>query len=182
VSQPTLYGLPQAAMGLRRCWSAPFRAGGFARFLDHAADGCPADAVSLGDLGQAHCAVTVTENGGAVEVEWGATDMPAFQFGAAHTSSYAFDNKVTFQLGDGADDDDDGAAQRAAGVDVLSERNELDAEVVQLVEHFEEVTDRASDPIAWRSSACGTNWTERFNGFGLTGISRHQALPAASAG
>ena len=54
-------------------------------------------------------------------------------------------NKVTFQLGDRADDHHDGAAQRSAGVEVLPEADVLDVQPVQLVQHFQEVrTDLAS--------------------------------------
>ena len=53
-----------------------------------------------------------------------------------------------FEFGDRSDDDDDGAAQRAARVDLLAEADELDVEPVQLVEHFEEVPGRAGDAIA----------------------------------
>jgi hypothetical protein len=49
--------------------------------------------------GEAHAAVTVTENGGAVEAEWGAADVPTFQFGAAHACPDPLDNKVAFKLG-----------------------------------------------------------------------------------
>ena len=103
---------------------------------------------ALPDLGQAHAAVTITENGGAIDVEWGAADVAAFELGAAHAGPDPLDDQVAFQLGDGADDDDDGAAQRAAGVDVLAEADELDVEVVQFVEHFQEVTHGAGHAIA----------------------------------
>jgi len=46
------------------------------------------------------------------------------------------------------DDHDDGAAQRAARVDLLAEADELDAERVQLVEYLEEVPGGAGDAIA----------------------------------
>ena len=134
-------------MGLEGWKNQPFWASSFAGFLDDAADRCPADVVSLGDLGQTEAAGAVTEDGGAIEVERGAADVPAFQLGPAHTGPNPLDNKVAFQLGDGADDDDDGAAQRAAGIDVLSEADELDAQVVQFVEHLEEVADGAGDPV-----------------------------------
>jgi len=52
-----------------------------------------------------------------------------------------------FQRGDGSDDDHDGPAQRAAGVDLLAEADELEVEPVQLVQHLEEVPDRAGDPL-----------------------------------
>ena len=45
--------------------------------------------------------------------------------------------RLAFELGDGADDDDDGPAQRAAGVDIFPEADELDSDPVQLVEHIQ---------------------------------------------
>ena len=71
----------------------------------------------------------------------------AFEPGAPHAGADPLDDQVAFEFGDGADDDHDGAAQRAAGVDLLAEADELDVEPVQLVEHFEEVPDRPGDPV-----------------------------------
>ena len=53
-----------------------------------------------------------------------------------------------FQLSDGADDDHDGTAQRAAGIDIFPEADELYFEAVQLIEHFEEVPGGSGDTIA----------------------------------
>ena len=78
-----------------------FWAIGFPCLFDHAADRCAADAVSRGDLGLAHAAVA--ENGGAVDVEWGAANLPALQPGASHAGPDPLDTKVTFQFRDGAD-------------------------------------------------------------------------------
>jgi hypothetical protein len=69
----------------------------------------------------------------------------AFELGTAHTCSNALDDQVAFESRDRANDDDDGAAQRTARVDVFAERDELDAEVVQLIEHFEEVPRRTGE-------------------------------------
>ncbi len=74
--------------------------------------------------------------------------MPAFQARPSHAAADALDDQGSFELCDGTDDDDDGAAQRAARVDLLAEADELDAEPVELVEHFEEVPCRSGDPIA----------------------------------
>ena len=101
----------------------------------------------LGHLCQAHAAGTVTEQGRPVDFQWGAADAPAFQLGTPHAGPDPFDNKVAFQFGDGTDDDDHGAAQRAAAIDVLAEADELDVQPVELVEHVKQVTDRAGDPV-----------------------------------
>ena len=60
---------------------------------------------------------------------------------------YPFDDEVALQLGDHSDDDDDGPAERAAGIDALPEANELDAEAVELVQHFEEVSNGPGYPV-----------------------------------
>jgi hypothetical protein len=43
--------------------------------------------VSFCDIGQAHAAAAVAENSGAIDVEWGAANLPALQPGAAHTGA-----------------------------------------------------------------------------------------------
>src|ERR1022692_933824 len=50
-------------------------------------------------------------------------------------------DQVAFQLGDCADDDHDGPAQRAASIDIFSEADVLDLETTELVQDFEEVFD-----------------------------------------
>ena len=67
---------------------------------------------------------------------------------ARRMPAHSLDDQVTFEFGDGADDDHDGPAQRAGSVDLLAEADELDVEPVELVEHFEEVFHRSGDPVA----------------------------------
>ena len=45
------------------------------------------------------------------------------------------------------DNGDDGAAQRAAGIELFAEADELDVEVVQLVQYFQEVTYRTRQTV-----------------------------------
>ena len=71
----------------------------------------------------------------------------SLQPGPSHAGAHPFDNQVTFQLGNGADDDDNGAAERPACVDVLAEAYELDVEVAQFVEYFQEVADRSGQAV-----------------------------------
>jgi hypothetical protein len=52
--------------------------------------------------------------------------MAAFKAGAPHAGAHPLDDQVALELGDGADDDDQGAPQWAAGVDLLAETDELD--------------------------------------------------------
>jgi hypothetical protein len=73
--------------------------------------------------------------------------MATFEAGAPHAGADPLDDQVAFELGDGPDDDYDRPAQWAVRVDLFAEADELDAEPVQLVEHFEEMLHRAGDPV-----------------------------------
>jgi hypothetical protein len=53
-----------------------------------------------------------------------AADVLAFETGAPHAGAHPFDDEVALQLSDGADDNHDGPAQRAAGVDLFAETDE----------------------------------------------------------
>src|SRR5271169_208387 len=103
--------------------------------------------MELGQLAQTVTAGPVQQHRLPVDLQWRPADAPAFQLGAPHAGAHSFDNQITFQLGDGADDDDHRPAQRAAGVDVLPKAYELDVEVGQLIQRFEKVANRAGDTI-----------------------------------
>ena len=117
------------------------------RLFEQAADRCPRDAVGLGDLTQALTSSAVLEDSNPVDIEGPPADMPAFQSGPAHPCPHPLDDEVPFELGDRTDDDDNGPPQRAAGIKVLPEAHELDVEVVEFVEHLEEVPDGSGDPV-----------------------------------
>ena len=53
-------------------------------------------------------------NSSVMQHEGIAADMRSFETGAPHVGAHSLDDEAPFQLSDGADDDDDGAAQRAA--------------------------------------------------------------------
>src|SRR6478609_2306775 len=55
-------------------------------------------------------ALAIAEDGLTIEIQWTAADVAPFKAGAPHAGAHPLDNKVAFQLGDGADDDHDGAA------------------------------------------------------------------------
>ncbi len=78
------------------------------------------------DLAQALSQAAISTDGFVVEDKWHASDVPAFEPGAPHTGADPLDDQIAFKLGYCSDDDDDGAAQWAARVDLLAERNELD--------------------------------------------------------
>jgi hypothetical protein len=58
--------------------------------------------------------------------------VPAFELGPPHACPHPLDDQAALQLGDSADDDDYRPAQRAAGVDLLAEADELDVEPTSL--------------------------------------------------
>jgi hypothetical protein len=104
--------------------------------------------VHLGQLAQTEAMGTITEQGFPVNVEPRTADILAFQLSSPHTGPHALNNKVTFQFGNSADDDHHGAAQWTARVELFTEADELQVEVVQLIEYFQEVPDGACDTIA----------------------------------
>jgi hypothetical protein len=101
----------------------------------------------LGDLTQALAPSALLENSNPIDIEWPPADMPAFQPGAAHACPHLLDDEIPFEFCDGADDDHDGSPERAAGIEVLAEADELDVEMVELVEHFEEMAHGPGDPV-----------------------------------
>ena len=105
------------------------------------------DAMRLGDLAQALAPSTLLENSNAIDLEWPPADMPAFQPCAAHSCPRPFDDEIPFEFCDGVDDDHDGLAEWAACIKILAEADELDVEMVELVEHFEEVAHGSGDPV-----------------------------------
>ena len=105
------------------------------------------DAIALRQLAQALTVLTVAKDRAAVEIERLTSDVPAFEAGASHAGAHPLDDQVAFQFRDRSDDDHDGPAQRAAGVDLFAERDELDAEMVEFVEDLEEVAGGAGDPV-----------------------------------
>lgn len=115
--------------------------------VQDAVDGGAGDAVASGQLTETLPALAIAEDRRPVQFEWLASDMSTFESSAARAGADPLDDQTSLQLADGADNDDHGAAQRSAGIDLLPEGDELDAEAVQLVEDFEEVADRAGDAI-----------------------------------
>jgi len=115
--------------------------------LDDPADGCAGYAVGGGDLAEALAAIAFPEHRDPVDFDWPAADVAAFEPGPAHAGPDSFDDEVPLQFGDRADDDDDGPTERTTGIEILAEADVLDVEVVQLVQHFQEVADGSSDPV-----------------------------------
>ena len=103
-SKPTVFCLHQAA----DFWNAPFVASGRTTLPEDFADHGAADPVGFGDLGQAHSTIPVPHDSGSIYMQWTAPSLTAFEAGAPHSGTHPFDDQVPLQLGDGADDDDDG--------------------------------------------------------------------------
>jgi len=103
--------------------------------------------VGGGDLAEAMSAIPFPEHRDPVDVDWPAANVAAFERGPAHAGPDSFDDEVPLQFGDRADDDDDGPAERTAGIEVLAEAHVFDVEAVEFVQHLEEVADGSSDPI-----------------------------------
>ena len=104
--------------------------------MDDPVNGGAADVVSPGYLTETLPEMAITQDGLSIQNECGATDGSAFQFGAPHAGADSLDDQVAFQFSDGADDDDDGPAQRTAGIDLLAKADELDVEPAQFIEHL----------------------------------------------
>ena len=94
--------------------------------------------MTASDLTQALSQAAISTDGFTVENKRHASDVPALEPGAPHTGADPLDDQVAFKLGY-CSDDDDGAAQRAARVDLFAEADELYVEPVQFIEHFQEV-------------------------------------------
>jgi hypothetical protein len=103
--------------------------------------------MDLGQFTQAEAMGTIPQQSFMIDVEPWPADMLTFKLGSPHASPDALHYQVAFQFSDGADDDDDGAAQWTAGVDVFPEADELDAEVIQFIQHFQEVADRTGQSV-----------------------------------
>ena len=110
---------------LQRGRRDPFVATGFGGLPEDFADQGAADSVELGDLAQAASSLAVADDDAAIDVQWPAPDMLALELGAPHAGAHPLDDQVTFQLGDGADDDHYRPPQRSAGVDIFPEADEL---------------------------------------------------------
>ena len=134
---------PILLLDLSEGFSDPFLNGdaGGHLFADDPVDRGSRGMVRAGDLAEALPTPPISEDGSAVESKRRAADVLASEAGAPHAGADPLDNKVAFELRDRSDDDHDGAAQRAAGVDVLSERGVLDVEPA-LLTRFRRMTGR----------------------------------------
>ena len=103
--------------------------------------------MAFGDLPQALPTLAVLLDSDTIQYQWSPADALAFETSAPHAGAHSFDDQAAFKLGDSADDHDDGASQRAAGVDIFPEADIFDSCPIQLVEHIEEVLYRTGNPV-----------------------------------
>jgi hypothetical protein len=95
--------------------------------------------VLLGHPSEAQAGSAVADDGDTVDIEWGSPDPSSIKLGSAHTRANAFHYEGTLQLRYRRHDHNDRPTQRAIRVYRLSLGQELNAEVVQLIEHLKEV-------------------------------------------
>src|ERR1019366_6410227 len=103
--------------------------------------------MAFGDLPAALATLTVLLEGEVFQHQRSPADALAFETSAPHAGAHSFDDQASFKLGDSADDHDDGASQRAAGVDIFPAADIFDSCPIQFVEHIEEVLHRTGDPV-----------------------------------
>ena len=104
--------------------------------------------MGFGDLAKTPALLAVSMDLLAVEFQRTTSDGAAFELSSPHTGTDSLDDQAAFEFSDRSDDDDDGSTQRSAGVDLLSEADELDVQPVQIVQDIEEVPSGACDAIA----------------------------------
>ena len=88
------------------------------------------NAMAFGDLSDALALAAVALDGGVVQYQRIAADVLALKPGAPHAGAHPLDDQIAFQFGNGADDDHDGPAQRAAGIDIFPEADVLDLKTI----------------------------------------------------
>ena len=103
--------------------------------------------MALCDLTKALALAAIALDSGVVQFQWVTSDVTPFETGAPQAGTHPFDDQVALKFGDGADDDNDGPAQRPFGIDIFPELDELDLEPVQFVQYFQKVLHRPGDPI-----------------------------------
>lgn len=98
------------------------------------------------DLAQTVASAAVQKDGFAIENKRLPPDVPSFELCSPHAGSDPLGDQVAFEFGDGSDDDHDGAAQRAARVDLLTERIEFQLEYVSSVRRTKDTSPVPSVP------------------------------------
>ena len=92
--------------------------------------------------------LTITLDGGVVELERLSSNVLAIQSGMPHSSANSLADQVAIEFGDRADEDCEAGTLWTACVNPLSQTAKLNAESVEYVEYLQEVIRRARDAIA----------------------------------
>jgi len=99
--------------------------------------------VILRDFSQAVAASAILQHAATVDIDvGGTTNANSFQLSSAHPGSDSFDDQVAFQFSNGGEDNHNGPSQRAAGIELYLAGNELQVQVMELIEQFQEVLRR----------------------------------------
>jgi hypothetical protein len=98
--------------------------------------------------GEAETGSAVTDDRATIDIERGSADAAAIKLGSAHARADTFDDQRPLQFGHRRDNDYDRATQGAIRVDRFALRQELDAEVVQLIEDLQEVLRTSGEAVA----------------------------------
>jgi hypothetical protein len=103
--------------------------------------------VALGDLSQGHPTTTITDDLLPIDIQPSPTDPLPFELGPSHSGPNSFYDQTSFEFADSTNDDDHGATQWAGGIDVFSKTDEIDVQMIEVIEHFQEVPNRASHAV-----------------------------------
>jgi hypothetical protein len=103
--------------------------------------------VFRGDLRQGLPGTTVCNNLRSVDIHGTAANPAPFQFRTTHPSPNMLDDEAALQFGNRSDYDHHRSPEWSAGVDVLSEADELNPEVIQFIEHFQEMPHASGHPV-----------------------------------
>ena len=82
--------------------------------------------MTFGDLPDALATLVVLLDGEVVQHQGSPADALTFETSTPHTGAHSLNDQASFELGDGADDHDDGPSQRTTGVDIFPETDILD--------------------------------------------------------
>src|SRR5262252_1621951 len=115
--------------------------------MKNAMDAGSRDPVSLGEFAETHAAFPIAQDSRTIDLEWLASQLSAFESGAPHPAAHSLTNQTALEFGNQGDDGEQGSAKRTLAVDIFPQRDELDAQSVQLIECFQEMTDAACHAI-----------------------------------
>ena len=103
--------------------------------------------VCLGELSETQTAISVAEQSSSINLNRLPAQHATLEPCTPQTGSDPLYNKVALQLRDRGDNDNDRPAQRSAGIEIFSKRNELDAQMVQCVQHLEKMPNASSQSV-----------------------------------